>query len=279
MISGETVRDEAYQSMAPECKRITHHEWGSVHPILTGIVSVALDEELIAFDPLAGMKFSSALFADKKVPDKKKETYSDEERDAFIRWCFEHFSETKDPAYLYAPLDFYTGGRIGELSALRWEDIISEEGRLFIHVCRMEQKNRITNEIKVVEKVKAHSERLIFLSNEAIRILDMLKSAATSVWIFARNGERINNRALAYINEKYAKEKGILNKSSHKSRKTYGSSMHRAGLTPAQCAAQLGNTPQVFLEHYLFPTEGKEEVFEMLNRIGKCKNEPESRIS
>ena len=267
IVSGSTVHDPIFQKLCPDAKKMTAHEWINVKSMLNGMLVLAMDNGILADNPLRLLKLEKGLFREVSHPKKEEQTYSDEEVEMLCTWCEERYAETKDPAYLYPPLSLQLGARIGEISTLKWSDMISEDGYSKIHVCREEIKNRTTNELSVAAHTKTHCERKVLLSSEAMRILKKLRDVSVTEWVFARDGKRLTSRQLVYVLEKYAKASGLPLKSSHKLRKTRGSQLYRAGLSPAQCAAQLGNSVGVFERHYLFDTSLDREILAAINSI------------
>ena len=53
-----------------------------------------------------------------------------------------------------------------------------------------------------------------------------------------RDGERITARQVTYVPGKYAEKQGTKNKSTHKMRKTYTSTLHSTGV-PLDCIREL----------------------------------------
>lgn len=86
-----------------------------------------------------------------------------------------HISQAKKPSYIpsYAvELAVYTGMRIGEIAALKWEDV--REDTEAIVICKSEKYDRITKKY-VIESTKTGKERQFPLSNKALSILREVK--------------------------------------------------------------------------------------------------------
>ena len=120
---------------------------------------------------------------------------------------------------------FETGLRIGELCAIRYEDIETPD---YIHIQRMYRKE--TEE--VVEHTKSVcGDRKVLLTDTAKNIIEtakdfQLKSGGNSQeYIFSDNGEPLSTRSIDYLYTKYCNEIGTIHKSSHKTRKTYISAL------------------------------------------------------
>lgn len=135
--------------------------------------------------------------------------------------------------------NFFMGLRIGELTALKWEDI--EDNYLYVHRSEIEDikldlntGNVISNEFKVVEYTKSDAgDRYVYLNSEAKKILKIVKRVNFEcerydqgfIFLNMRNGQRTTTDAVSTYLQNLCIRAGIANKSSHKIRKTYISSL------------------------------------------------------
>ena len=127
-------------------------------------------------------------------------------------------------------LDFNSGVRNGELTALKPKDI--DNGKL--HVRRMEiTYTRDDGKIirKVVNRTKTKKgKRAIPLSDAAKEILDLLPKDGT--YLFEKDGKRITTSMTDKYIHKICREIGIEERSMHKIRKTYLSKLFEEGMHP-----------------------------------------------
>ena len=225
-----------------ECNRIvrefnlSNKEWVNLKTVINGCFEYARKKKYILENPMALLKIS-VKFRQVNKKTGTTETFNTEELVALNRYLDEKFGETHDVAFLAVKLNLLIGLRVGELGALKWEDIVEE---CSLHVVREEIRNQETNEVYVVPHTKTNTDRYVFLTQTALKILQRIPR--TGVFLFERNGERVTERQINYILEKYAERSGTRTKSSHKMRKTYASVLSAAGVPLDEIRAQLGHS-------------------------------------
>ena len=169
----------------------------------------------------------------RKVQKKKDctQVYTKEEEILIFREAWNDFKNSKRLVYRLAPLavmfQFLTGVRIGELCALKFDDV--ENGVL--HVVRMLQRDSD----KVVEHTKSHEDRDVLLTDAALDIIEVARAyqeehGNKGEYIFSTTEEALSYAETNILLKKYCKRLNILYRSSHKSRKTYISSLIDAGI-------------------------------------------------
>ena len=169
----------------------------------------------------------------RKVHKKKDSTqvYTKDEQIMIFKEAWNDFKNSKRLVYRLAPLavmfQFLTGVRIGELCALKFDDV--ENGVL--HVVRMLQRDSD----KVVEHTKSHEDRDVLLTDAALDIIEVARAyqeehGCKGEYIFSTTEEALSYAETNILLKKYCKRLNILYRSSHKSRKTYISSLIDAGI-------------------------------------------------
>jgi len=169
----------------------------------------------------------------RKVQKKKDctQVYTKEEEILIFQESWNDFKNSKRLVYRLAPLavmfQFLTGVRIGELCALKFDDV--ENGVL--HVVRMLQRDSD----KVVEHTKSHEDRDVLLTDAALDIIEVARAyqeehGCKGEYIFSTTEEALSYAETNILLKKYCKRLNILYRSSHKSRKTYISSLIDAGI-------------------------------------------------
>ena len=247
---------------------LTHNEWGSMKAIFNGMMSYAQDRAYTEYNFLLGMKFEKHLFGQPIIKTAHSETFSKAEQRKLCKWCFDNFEKTKNPAYLYPPLDLLLGARVGEVAALKWSRVGVNKRKNFLCIAESERFDSVSKKVTVSPYTKTFKPRIVPISNEALEILDMIRKTNISpTWIFAHQGKRLTVRQLSYILQKYSKETGAPRKSTHKLRKTYGSNLYNAGATIKQCSDILGNTPEVFTKCYLFNTATDNQMLKLVSKV------------
>ena len=242
-----------------ECNRIvkdfhlSRKEWGNTKTILNGMFQYAVRKKYLSENPMDKIQIHVKF---KQIVRKtgKTETYNTDELENLNQYLDRMYTETEDTVFLAVKLNFLLGLRVGELAALKWEDL-SDENHL--HIVREEVRNQITNQCEVVEHTKTNCDRFVVLVPKAINLLQKIEH--TGNYIFMRNGERIRARQIAYVLEKYAERQGIATKSTHKMRKTYASNLNAKGVPLDSIRELLGHSnPTTTLGYILNPLTEKE---------------------
>ena len=216
-------------------------------------VSICCQEKYLSENPMDKIQIHVKF---KQIVRKtgKTETYNTDELKDLNQYLDRMYTETGDTAFLAVKLNFLLGLRVGELVALKWEDL-SDENHL--HIVREEVRNQVTNQCEVVEHTKTNCDRFVVLVPKAINLLQKIEHTGT--YIFMRNGERIRARQIAYVLEKYAERQGIATKSTHKMRKTYASNLNAKGVPLDSIRELLGHSnPNTTLGYILNPLTEKE---------------------
>lgn len=265
VIVGATRHDKKLLTQTEEERKMTRKEWGSTRCILNGMFDFALDNEYMTVNHLIGMKFERHLFREPRHKAADTEVFNEIEMRSIVRWCFSRFEDTHDLSFLFVPFNFLLGARVGEGVALTWNDRV-DHNHIFVN--KAEYRDHETYQLSIQPHTKTFHSRTVYINDEAAAILDKIyENRDSDEWIFSRNGERLTSRQINYVLEKYAKEKGLDVKSSHKIRKTYGSNLYKSGLTGKQCADILGNTVEVFERYYCFNTDIDETIRNSIDRV------------
>lgn len=171
------------------------------------------------------------------------------------------YAETEDNSFLAVKLNFFLGLRVGELVALKWEDV-SDDNHL--HVVREEVRNQETNQIDIVEHTKTNRDRFVVLVPKAKEILAKIERQGD--YIFTRNGERITSIRIATILRKYARYNGVTIKSSHKIRKTFASNLNASGV-PLDCIRELlGHSNLTTTLGYIYNPLTEKETYDLITK-------------
>ena len=226
-------------------------------PILNGMYQYAIRKKYITENPMD----SVVIFAKyRQVVRKtgKTQVYNTEELESLNSYLDSMYSETHDTVFLAVKLNFLLGLRVGELVALKWDDVVDNK----LHVVREEVRNQTTNSLQVVEHTKTNHDRFVTLVPKAKAILDLIKNQ--SEYIFMRDGARITARQINYVLEKYAERMGVSTKSSHKIRKTYASNLNAKGV-PLDCIREeLGHTDASTTLAYIYNPLTETETYNLI---------------
>ncbi len=248
-----------------ECNRIvkeftlSNKEWVNVKTILNGMYEYAKRMKYLPENPMPNIRIT-VKFRQVVKKTGKTQTYNTEELANINQYLDKMYSETEDVTFMAVKINFLMGLRVGELVALKWEDIQDIQ----IHVVREEVRDQTTNKVTVAEHTKTNTDRFVYLIPEALAILN--KIPRTGEYIFTRNGERVTSRQINYVLEKYAERNGLSTKSSHKLRKTYASMCNAKGVPIDFIREQLGHSSLSTTYGYIYNPLTEKESYEALTR-------------
>lgn len=191
-----------------------------------------------------------------------KQVYLQDERDKLI----EYLKATDSLVDKGLLLQFQTGMRIGELSALKLEDI--EEN--CIHIRRTEihyrdKHNHDKNVVADTPKTEAGNRQIILTptSRETIQMIRQLRpnSYKQGDFVFERrDGTRIRSQCFNRRLRRVCANVGIEYRSSHKIRKTYATNLINKHVDEALITEQMGHTDiETTRRYYYFLDKNDEE--------------------
>ena len=196
--------------------------------------------------------------------------------------AFDDFARKPYCVPLAVLFTFQTGLRLGEIVALKWNDIdfISKT----LKVARFERvEQEYTDDFKTLTKCKHvimecntkgdYGERFVDLTDDALYILQLLKDfyeteGIVSEWLFVNKQGRIHNRAMDLRIRRYCRLANMdMEKSMHKIRSTYISMLRDAGMSFEKIAEEVGHKSVITtMKNYSYDTLDDEENKRILNR-------------
>lgn len=237
---------------------MTRKKYVNIQVIMRQALAYAVDLDIIPSNPMEAVKIDKKIFTkEKKKPD-YTQVYTLDEKKQISALAWEDFKEAVK-YYELSPLalvfQFQTGLRIGELCAIRYEDI---ENKDYIHIQRMIRRDS--------KEVVAHTktdcgDRYIYLTKEARKIIATAKKRQEELkvpsngYIFSLSDKPIPESCIISLLKKYCNKLGILYRSSHKVRKTYGSALLEGGVSINTTRIMLGHSDEkTTLKYYCFDT-------------------------
>jgi len=214
-------------------------------------------------------------------PDNSTQIFFSDEKDKIIRKSLESFAMRPwNIGVLTLPLLFVTGMRIGELVALKYEDI----GDNTISIKREEVSDYMYNDETgafqyIGKKVEEHAKteagvREIPLTDAARKIIGLVKDASSYYgyndhgYIFCPRGKRLTTNSVDQLLYRYCDELGIPKKSAHKIRKTYISKLVTSGVDLDTVCRVVGHVDvQTTFNSYLYSLDRKEETYKKFETI------------
>ena len=236
---------------------LSNKEWTNVKTILKGMFEYARRMNYISANP---MEHVSITVKFRQVAKKTgaTQTYNTEELASLNEYLDEKYKETGNCAFMAVRLNFFMGLRVGELVALKWEDLDGYN----LHVVREEVRNQQTGEIYVADHTKTNTDRFVKLVPKALEFFQSLPHE--DEYIFVKDGKRLVSRQINYVYEKYAERAGVPVKSSHKSRKTYASILNANDVPLDFIREQLGHSSLQTTLGYIYNPLTESESYELL---------------
>lgn len=231
------------------------------------ILDYSVEKKLIEENLFERVKVNKKMFTHKRKPKSDTQVFLvDEQKKVAETAQYKFESRPWCISPLMVLLNFQLGLRIGELVALKWEDIQEN----YISINKMETTTFIVDEdgnvipdgFKVVPYVKSEAGfRNVYLNNIAKEILKKIKKVHLSggyfddgfLYIASRTKKRGTSRTFTKYLEDLCDCAGVVNKSNHKIRKTYISSLFDNGVNINTIREQAGHEDEkTSLNNYCF---------------------------
>lgn len=241
----------------------------------------AVDKKLILSNPFADIKIDLDMFH--APAEKKDETqvFLVDEVKPIIDESRNDFMNTGNLAALAVPFAFQTGARLGELVAINLSDI---RGR-YLHIQRMEIKEQrqdmngkwLPADRTVVERTKSKAgKRKIYLTDEAMSIINAAineikeNGYSDEDYLFQDIRGRVSSRAVDSRIRKYCDHINISQKSTHKIRKTYISTLIDAGININKIRQTVGHeSTKTTYGNYCYNRYSQEQTEEQFEKALK----------
>lgn len=205
----------------------------------------------------------------------EKQIFSEEEEQQILEKL--HSEYVSKPNYIpnYA-VEFasLTGMRVGEIVALKWEDIHTEGKLSYFVINKSEKYNRKTKEY-FIDKTKNKKIRKFPIDDKIKRFLFEVKKVQFKYgfygeWVFANEEGRIHAPVVSSCIKNKCRQLNITEKGIHAFRKTLNSELRCSGVSEVVASALLGHSPQVNREYYTFDTSSMQDKTEIIARIHAC---------
>lgn len=254
-------------------KKLTSKTYSGLRTIIRGIFKYGKSQHLteVSITTFFGdLELSRRSFV-RRVVDKESEVFSENEI-TVVKSYLQKRGTIRDLGVLLA---FETGLRVGELSALKKDDII--KSRKCIHVQRTEvtykdpQTNKRICEVRDFPKTEA-GDRYLIIPESAIVILDeILAQSKNSEYLFSEHGKRIRSNAFNRRLTRVCDDLHIKHRSMHKIRKTYGTTLLDKDVDESTVAEQMGHRDIATTKKYYYRSNKSDNTkFEQINRAFSC---------
>lgn len=248
--------------------------FNNMQTIMKHTLEYAIELNIIEKSPYQNVKVKGNLFANDDKKPSEKEVFLTDEEPLVCQAAYQYFEETGDAFALSIPLFFKTGLRVGEMVALKEDDI--KDG--YIYIRNME---RVYNDLnideptvqfdapkrEVVDRTKTLAgKRSFFLVPEAIEIIEKIKASNKANgfydngYLFVNKDGRATSRKLSRRHQTICKRAGVEPKSLHKIRKTFISTLIDADVNISLIREVVGHKSEITTyKNYCFNTHTKDE--------------------
>lgn len=183
-----------------------------------------------------------------------------------------HISQKEKPNYIpnYAvELSAYTGMRIGEIIALKWEDVREDIGVICIR--RSEKFDRITREY-FIDDTKTDKERQFPISEKIQLLFHKIKKIEIQYgflgeYVFQNENGKLHSSSVAHCIRYRCIQAGIQEKSIHALRRTLNSKLRCAGVSSVVASSMLGHTEEVNEGNYTYDISSMDYKRNMISKI------------
>jgi len=230
-----------------------------VRDVLSGVLSQALDDEIIQINPAVGVLKKLNIDRSKRIT---VEPFNMQEMRLFLDTCKEFY-----PEYFTLFLTaFRTGLRLGEFLALEWGDIDWNSRYLWV---------RRSYKAGKVGKTKTGNERRVDLSNQLYDELlqlhtlrkaecakDGIDDKVTGI-VFTRDGKYIEQNSIRRTFQRILSKAGLRMIRIHDIRHTFASLLLTNGESPVYVKEQMGHSSiQITVDIYghLIPSSNRDAV-------------------
>ena len=255
---------KAFYKSYTQGRKITRGELGNIKGIFNMMLSYAVDNNIIDIN-VAKVVTTKDLKC-KKVNNSKK-VYTREERAAL----FSYLKSIPQNVYtLGIMLMFCLDIRIGELKALKWEDVDLETGQIYIHsqIVDAEDENgkwcqEFCDYTKAQEEnADSGGERWLPLTKTAKHVLNQLKvlCGGNEFILLNQKGTTIKTNKFNEHLKKYCTACGIRYLSSHKIRFYAVTEQAKLGKDILEIQYNSGHKNRETTEHYIRPNQRKENA-------------------
>ena len=248
-------------------KKLNAKAFANLRFLTSGLLKYAARKKWINFDVekmFHNMDISTYRF-EKTFKEEKQEIFDEDEYPRVLDYLRNH----PDMRNLGLLLMFMSGMRVGELVALKWEDVTET----YIKVTKTERRytgNDGKSVYIINDTPKTRSGiRKIALPKSACTIFKRLRLMnPDGEYIFMENGERLKTFSFRNRLRDVCKKTRCVSKSPHKIRKTYASILGEHHIDEEFLIRQMGHTDiECTKEHYLRDRKSMDTKVELMNSI------------
>lgn len=233
----------------------------SILSVMKNIFEFAMDEKKLQITDISDISV--------KQPQKPMKILGRQEQRRLSRYLCDNPS----PCYLGILLSLYTGLRIGEICALKWEDICIHEQYLYVHrtMQRIQLFERTEKKTEVVIQTPKSdcSIRKIPIPNEVLQLLVPAQKSSDAFVLTGRIHSFVEPRCMENRFKTVARECGISDVNFHALRHTFATRCIELGFDIKSLSEILGHANvNITLNRYVHPSmELKQKNMNMLSEL------------
>lgn len=251
-------------------ENLTKSQYSNLRVIMRQMLDYCLEQDYIQKNPFLQVSIDKNSYRVPEPHEASTQVFIMEEPKKIVQIAYQDYLDTNSGLALAIEFLFLTGLRIGELIALKFKDI--QNDTLKVHcmeqkVQKFENKTWKHNYVITIGRTKTQtSTRTIPLVPRAKELLKLIKEAndlngyQDNDYIFVNEKGRVHTRAIDYRLRKYCKKAGIPEKSLHKIRKTFASTLLDKGISVVDIKEVMGHsTFQTTEKYYLYSLTNQEK--------------------
>ena len=235
---------------------------------LNGVFTYAAENDYIPINFIPSIGTSELKF---KEPNHRNKAFRKDERLKLLQYLK---TLDQDGYTLAIQLALYSTFRVGELRAIRYEDVCGNTLTIRHQLVEESQYSVDTRFMKVTKAPRYVNEKLpkgnthfsvreILLVPEAVAIIQEAHALnPNGEYLFMCHGRELNNDTFNERLRKYCTEAGVPYLSSHKLRFTVASTLQAAGVDLTYLQKTLGHSNRAMTEHYIYETVEEPEDLE-----------------
>ena len=164
-------------------------------------------------------------------------------------------------------LAIYTGMRVGEIVALKWEDVFDD----YIHINRHQIMYKNDDGKRVYQivdcaKTDAGTRDVVIIPKVKKILREARKINPFTEYIFEKNGNPVSIHALAMVLYRTCDKLDIKRRGMHVLRKTYATRLINAGVDEAIITFQMGHVDfRTTKDYYYYNNKSKGRIGEIIN--------------
>lgn len=246
--------------------------------ILKQTFEYAVDADYIDKSPYRTSKVNKKNIIPNRKHSNEKEVFTVEEQQSLT--CELIRKAESNPSYLLPwiiLLDFEIGARIGEVLALRENDIDNN----YVHICKQLVTTHDVTDVnniqdtgwEIVEYTKSHSGyRKIPLTDNGLNYIKKIKMIVHNLnqyqdYLFFNPQNVITEHSVKSLLKHSCERIGMLPRSTHKIRKTYASRLYSRGVSVSDIKKLLGHADETTtMKHYIYSMDNDDTLTEKVKK-------------